>query len=203
MKLNKAMKHWTLRISCLAIATFAFSALGAQSFKLSPDKPYEVYVSGGSTLHDWTATVNNVIDIPPTMTINLKEGGVIESFGFKAEGKSMEGGRGSTMDNKIYKAVKCDVHPYITYKQTAPAKLQAAGKDQFKLISKGIVSVAGMDKEIEVEVMASLKDGVLTFTGEEPMKLSDFEIDPPSALFGQIQTKDDITVHFTINYQAE
>jgi len=32
------------------------------------------------------------------------------------------------------------------------------------------------------------------------MKLSDFDIEPPSAMFGQIQTKDDIVVHFNFIY---
>lgn len=197
------MKHWTLRIAGLAILLTFYTALSAQSFKLSPDTPYEVSVTGSSSLHDWTATVNKVIDIPPTMTLELAEGAVIKSFGFKAEGKSMDGGRGSTMNNKIYKAVKCDVHPYISYAQAGPAKLKMVEKGQYKLVSKGKVSIAGKEKEIEVEVTASLKDGVLTFKGEKPMKLSDFEIEPPSALFGQIETKDDITVHFTVNYVAQ
>lgn len=197
------MKHWTLRIACLAILTTFYSALGAQTFKLSPDTPYEVSVTGSSSLHDWTATVNKVIDIPPTMTLDLSDGAVVKTFGFKAEGKSMDGGRGSTMNNKIYKAVKCDVHPFITYEQSSPAKLKAVEKGQYKLLSKGKVSIAGKEKEIEVEVMAYLKDGVLTFKGEKPMKLSDFEIEPPSALFGQIETKDDITVNFTVNYVAQ
>lgn len=197
------MKHWTLSMAHLAILLFSFSALSAQTFTLSPETPYEVAVTGTSTLHDWTAVVNKVIDIPPTMTIDLSKGGMIESFGFKAEGKSMDGGRGSTMNDKIYKAVKCDVHPYITYTQKGAAKLEPTGKDQFKLISKGTVSIAGVDKDIEVEVTASLQDGMLTFKGAKPLKLSEFDIEPPTALFGQIETKDDISVNFTINYKVQ
>jgi len=37
--------------------------------------------------------------------------------------------------------------------------------------------------------------------GNEPMKMTDFGIEPPSALFGQIQTKDEIVVVFTLVYK--
>lgn len=183
----------------------AASRLQAQEkmFTISSETPFEMYVSGTSTLHDWKATVAKVIDYPTTLKFNPAKGGTIESFTFKAEGKSMDGGRGSAMNDKIYKAVKCDVHPWMNYAQSKPAELKAVGSGEYKLISSGKLSIAGVEKAIEVEVKGMLKDGKLTLQGSKDLKLSDFSIEPPSAMFGQIQTRDDITVHFTFSYDAK
>jgi hypothetical protein len=33
--------------------------------------------------------------------------------------------------------------------------------------------------------------------------MTDFQITPPSAMFGQIETKDDITVNFELQFKAK
>ena len=190
----------------LFIGVFLFSlttVVNGQSFVISPEDPYEVYVEGSSSLHGWKATVGKVADYPQSLKGNLKNGGAIENFGFKAEVKSMEGGRGSAMDNKIYKALQSEEHPFIIYTQSGPAAIEAMPDGQYKLTSTGTLNIAGVEKKISIEVNASMAGGKLTFQGSKPLKLSDFDIEPPSAMFGQIVTKDDITVHFTFNYQAQ
>lgn len=172
----------------------------AQSFKIDQEAPVEMYVSGSSTLHNWKATVGKVTGYPASIT--LGENG-IGSFSFKAEVESMDGGRGSTMNGKIYKALKSETHPQITFSQEGNAVIKALPDGQFQLTSTGKLSMAGVEKTISVEVSATKKDGKLIFQGEKPLKLSEFEIEPPSAMFGQIQTHDDITVHFTFNYLAQ
>lgn len=171
-----------------------------QTFTTDKEMPFEVYVSGSSTLHDWKATVGTVTDYP--VAIDLK-GNAVESFGFKAAVSSMDGGRGSAMNGKIYKALQSETHPQIVYTQKGPASIKALPGGAFKLTSTGVLSMAGVEKDVSVEVTGTKKDGKLVFQGEKALKLSEFEIEPPSAMFGQIQTRDDITVHFTFNYLAQ
>ena len=62
--------------------------------------------------------------------------------------------------------------------------------------------MAGTSKEIEVTVNIQETDtGGLVLQGSKALKMSDFGITPPSALFGQIQTDDAITVHFEFVYK--
>lgn len=171
-----------------------------ESYTIDKEAPFEMYVSGSSTLHDWKATVGTVKDYPETLAVGKD---AVKNFSFKAEVASMDGGRGSTMNGKIYKALKSDTHPFITFEQQSPATIKALPGGQFKLTSTGLLSMAGVEKTVDVEVMGTKKDGKLVFEGSKPLKLSEFEIDPPSAMFGQIQTHDDITVHFTFNYLAQ
>lgn len=186
----------------LLLLSFAFTGMvNAQegTYSIDMEAPFEVYVSGSSTLHDWKATVGTVTDFPATLIV---EEGAIENFGFKAEVASMDGGRGSTMNNKIYKALQSEAHPQITYEQKTAAAIEALPGGEFKLTSTGLLSIGGVEKTVTVDVMGTKKDGKLVFQGAKPLKLSEFEVDPPSAMFGQIQTHDDVTVHFTFNYLA-
>lgn len=170
------------------------------NYTIDKDAPFEFYVSGSSTLHDWKATVGTVTDYPATLKVGKD---AVEGFAFKADVASMDGGRGSAMNNKIYKALKSETHPQITFEQKTAAAIKALPGGQFKLTSTGILSIGGVEKTVSVEVMGTKKDGKLVFQGSKPLKLSEFEIEPPSAMFGQIQTHDDVTVHFTFNYLAQ
>jgi hypothetical protein len=190
-------------IFLLLFLSFAYTGIvSAQegTYTIDKETPFEVYVSGSSTLHDWKATVSTVTDYPESLKIG-KDG--IENFTFKAAVSSMDGGRGSTMNNKIYKALKSETHPQITFEQQSPASIKALPGGQFKLTSTGLLSIGGKEKTVDVEVMGTKKDGKLVLQGSKPLKLSEFEIDPPSAMFGQIQTHDDVTVHFIFNYLVQ
>lgn len=187
----------------LLLATGAVQSQN-QSFQIDPEKPVAITVDGGSTLHDWTVTCQKVVDHPSQLNLTLKEGGAIESFGFSVEVKGMESGRGSIMNNKTYDALKAEEHPYIKYTQNSPAKISKVGPDgAFSLVSKGLLQMAGVQKEVSVQVNGQLKDGVLVFSGSHPMKMSDFQIEQPSAMFGQIKTKDEITINFEFRYLAK
>lgn len=190
--------------STLLVCFFGIAQAQTQSFQIDQEAPAQVTVTGGSTLHDWTVTCGAVEDYPSSLELLLKEGGAIETFAFSVEVKSMEGGRGSIMNTKILNALKAEEHPHIKYRQTAPAAIsQVDSEGNFKLVSKGILQMAGVEKEVSVNVEGIFKGGVLSFKASHPMKMSDFEIEQPSAMFGQIQTKDDITVNFDFRYQLK
>ncbi|MEL6194250.1 MAG: YceI family protein, partial [Bacteroidota bacterium] len=57
------------------------------------------------------------------------------------------------------------------------------------------------EKEVEISLSGKLLDQAFTFEGEYAMKMSDFGITPPSAMFGQIQTDDDVLVKFSLVLQ--
>ncbi len=208
MKTKKNLSPFTQRmflLSTLLLLFFTSNALAQQQiFQSDTEQPVQVIVNGESTLHAWKANCKVVNDYPAELSLNLEEGGLIESFAFSVEVKSMESGRGSTMDGKIFKALKSEEHPYIKYEQTEPAKLSNIGEDgSFSLVSTGVLKMAGAEKEISVDVAGALQDGVLTFSASHDLKMTEYEIVPPSAMFGQIKTKDDVTITFEFRYLAK
>jgi len=189
------MKNFLLLV-LLCCSSIAYSQ---QSFSFPSDSIPSISITGTSTLHGWTVQAGEVTDFPSTIAFDISEGATIDSFGFSVKVMSLDGGRGASMNGKIQKALQASTSPSVQYKQAEIATL-ASKEGVWVLTSTGVLSMAGAEKEISVEVTVEEKDGLLVFTGSKSLKMSDFNITPPSAMFGQIQTDDAITVEFEFRY---
>jgi hypothetical protein len=56
--------------------------------------------------------------------------------------------------------------------------------------------VAGVTRPVEVEVVYEVRNGALFFKGSKKIKMTQFNVEPPSFMFGTIKTGDEITVSF-------
>ena len=184
---------FVLLICCYSIV------YGQSNYNTSIDSLPSISISGSSTLHGWTVTAGEVTDFPKNLTFSLEEDQTIDSFSFAVTVMSLDGGRGASMNGKIHKALQATTSPTIVYTQTQPATLVKQA-DQWTLSSTGSLAMAGKEKDITVDVQLEQQKGHIIFKGSKDLKMSDFEMTPPSAMFGQIQTHDDITVHFEFRY---
>lgn len=176
---------------------FAFFQLPAQtSYHVSKDS--QVKISGTSTLSDWTISGSNVkgelkfngennkTDIIPAGEITMADVSV--------EVASIHSERGEPMDNKIYKALKRDEYPVIRFVLHDPVQLKKANQRADSVVASGAISIAGVTRNISFDMKVSYERGEWMFTGKKSLKMSDFGIEPPSAMFGQIITGDDIDI---------
>ncbi|MDA0196874.1 MAG: YceI family protein [Bacteroidetes bacterium] len=198
MGLNK-LKYF---IPCLLLnALYSFESYSQGKTYKAIDDSVSVVVTGESTLHDWTVSVSDITNYPAELKLTPAEGEVIDSFSFQVGVASMDGGRGSAMNEKIYTALESTNFPSIVYTQEGTASIKQNDNISFSLVSNGILNVAGASRSISIEVTGVVTDGFLKLTAHQELKMSDFGIDPPSAMFGQIQTKDDIAVDIAFTYQ--
>ena len=65
----------------------------------------------------------------------------------------------------------------------------------------GLLTITDKSNTIDLDLNVSISNDVITLSGNEAMKMTDFDIDPPKALFGQIKTRDDIVVNFELSYK--
>lgn len=145
-----------------------------------------IWVEGTSTLRDWQAEVGTF-----TGTITTDGTGEVSQVNLSMNVKSMDGGRGPDMNAKIYKALHADEHPDMTFTG------QKAATSEGDLGVYGTLVVGGVSKAMMVSAVGSLDSGVLS--GERAIKFSEFNIEPPSALFGTIVCHDDLLVKFELN----
>ena len=170
----------------------------AQNWKLDPKTPVKVGITGTSTLHDWTVTCSSVENVPASL--NFEAPGTIEEFGFKVLVDSMDGGRGSSMNTKIYEAFQSSANPYVEFQQNQPATLEKAEAGTYAITSKGTLSMAGSEKPVTVKCTGSIENGLLTISGTNEILMSEYGMTPPSAMFGQIKTNDKVIVNFEFRY---
>lgn len=185
------------RVNALLIF-FLFLGLSAavgQTLKVD-NKASNLTIAGTSTLHDW------IIDARQLQgTAQVSETGdklKIESLQLQVPVKSLDSGKGA-MDKNTYEALEADKHPQIQFQLTDVLEVTEEA-DCYQVKARGKLSIAGTSKTVSMQVKATVKDGV-QFSGSLPLKMTDFNIDPPTAVFGTIKTGDEITINFNVAYQ--
>ncbi len=161
-----------------------------------------VRISGTSTLRDWTVAGTNLkgqfVFMPEGKTNDGR--GTIISAEVLLPVSSILSERGATMDNKVHQALKGEEHPVIRFHLGKPVVLRSATRAEYKVTVEGILSIAGVTKVFMYDMVLARKDDTWTFSGKKAAKMSDFEVTPPSAMFGQIIADDDIQIELFLIY---
>ncbi|NBC18616.1 MAG: YceI family protein [Bacteroidetes bacterium] len=103
------------------------------------------------------------------------------------------------MNEDLYEAIGASEHPTIRYRLDEADLLERVGEDTYRLRTRGWLSLAGEERPIEMTVVGKrIGDGQYAVQGSKTLLMSDFGIDPPSALLGLIKAHDRIEVHFDL-----
>jgi polyisoprenoid-binding protein YceI len=187
-------KIFPLLIMALFIVIHGF---GQVSYKIQTSK---MSVTGSSTLHEWTSEVSELsFSGLITMTDRQMEARnvvlTIPVKGIKSE-------HGKMMDNKTYEAFKSDNNPNITYRITG-TKTKTVGIETFTEVA-GILTMAGVSKPVQLEVKSKiLPNGNMILYSSQKIKMTEFKMEPPTAMMGSIKVGDEITVNFEITLISE
>lgn len=162
--------------------------LGQQKFAVAS---VEMTIEGTSTLHDWVSAVNQ-FTADAEIEVSNNKLVAIPSLQVRIPVKGIKSTKGRIMDNKTYDALKADDHPAILFKLN-----KMTLKDTNELLAIGELKVAGQTKSVEFPVKYAIhSSGQIEFTGAYALKMTDYKMDPPTALMGSIKTGDEVTVRF-------
>lgn len=199
-----ALSSYTVMTAFLKAVILAFflctgtQVLCQDAYKLLPSSA--IRISGTSTVSNWVVSSAHVsgmmmFDSRPGATTASR--GTIKEARASVEVESIKSEKGETMDNKMYNALKKDANPLITFTLSDPLVLQAVPG---KLAVKGVVNLAGVTRTIIFDLNVTHADNTFHFQGTKSLKMSDFEIEPPTAMFGQIVAGDEIAVEFDLRF---
>ena len=171
-------------------------------YRINDAKEIDMKLSGTSTLHKWsmsTKTFNSEANF------DFKSGDenqliALKSLTFTLEVTNLKSDEAS-LDKNAYKALNAEQHKDILYKLLS-AKVSTKTQGKYLIKTSGSLSIAGVTKEITMDVYCVLnKDATITCTGSDKLKMTDYNIKPPSFMFGAMKTGDDITLDFTLVYK--
>jgi polyisoprenoid-binding protein YceI len=161
---------------------------------------YTVTIDGTSNLRDWK---ENVGTVSGAMEAQVNQDGSIglNSIRITMQVLSIKSDMGRVMDNKTHEALKANVHPEIVFTLNTPLKLTPVRNCITAIPINGNLFLAGVCRPVTMLVKTfEISQGKLQFEGYQNLKMTDFGVRPPTALFGTMRASADITIHFKTNF---
>lgn len=164
-------------------------------------KDSEMTVHGTSNVHDWTMDVEAIdgeIDLRAA-----EDGGAprIERLKVEVPVESIVSDK-SRQNRKTYEALKSNRYPTIYFNASEVEVTPENGS--FAVVARGELIIAGTRRAARVEATGTpLEDGAYRFKGEHTLRLSDFEVERPSAMLGTVRVGDEIRLTFDVTLQPE
>lgn len=184
-----------------ALLTIA-GATQAQTVRLAVGSDSKLWIEGGSNLHGWSCKASSMDAAIEVDEAFLKSATIapelLKKVTVKVPVRSLKCGHGG-MDNNLYKALKADDTPEISYILATFNVVEGAKADSFTVKAVGALTIAGTEKSVDMDVNAArLPDGGVKAEGELPLLMTDFGVKPPTALLGTLRTDNKVTVKFSL-----
>ncbi len=170
----------------LALA-FIASSVSAQT-TWTVQEGSSIVIDGKSNKSDWSVTANQFTgsfvfedDFPQSgdLVVTVRE---------------IKSGRSLIMDRLMYGAFQADDHEEIAFNLDSAEE----GEDGIWLMS-GNLTMTGTTNPVTVQLAsADAAEGQKHFTGTYELKMSDYEMKAPTAMFGSLITKDDVLITFDL-----
>ena len=171
----------------ILLSFLVFAGYAQESYTLSKESVLKI--NGSSTIHDWTVTANS-------MKGSMKvKAGAVNNLLFQVEVAQIKSERGAAMDKKMHAALKMEEHPEVSFK-FQEIKKTTDSENTFQI--NGMLNIAGVEKAVEITSEFQEVGGKYIFKGSKEIKLQDYDMEPPTAMFGQIIVGDNVTIDFDL-----
>jgi len=189
LRANKLKNMHRSKFFALLAIVFFSSNVFAQTYTVSDQST--AVVIGTSTLHDWESDVE---EINGEANIETSSGQLqdIPKMNLQFTVESIKSGK-SRMDRITYEALKSEEHPQITYKI-----LDVVSINGNRVTASGNLSIAGYKKEVMVKGMLMNGGNEIQIKGNHMIDMTEFQIDPPTAMLGAIKVGKDVEFKFDI-----
>ena len=171
-------------LACLLALGFFSTPTLAEQGPLLRLSAARVSIAGTSNIHPFTASTTNVrmsrLVLAPADGDLLPEAikpGALEAFEIVIASASLSSPK-EGLDKNMHKALKVAEFPEITftlartYAGAAPNTLKAVGQ----------LKVAGVEKEVTLDLKTAVNASAITVIGDVPLLMTDYGIKPPTAM---------------------
>ncbi|HWH50891.1 MAG TPA: YceI family protein [Gemmatimonadaceae bacterium] len=195
-------------VAGLLIAFTATAAAAQETARVAVAPDSKLWIDGTSNLHDWSCKADKIeanvdLDKAAAAQLDAAPPKALKRVEVKVPVKALKCGHGA-MDNNLYKALNADATPDVTYILATFEAAPGATSDTFTLKTVGSLNIAGKENQLAMDVVATrMPDGTVLAKGTVPIKMTDYGIKPPTALFGRLKTGDEVKVNFELSIGAK
>lgn len=215
-----------MRSLVLTSLFFLASVAGGDTTRLTAGSGSVVVLKGSSNVAAWQcrgkaidalmvvatspAHINEVIDriqngdIGPWMTDPSRGRFATPDFVLRVPVATFRCGN-RVMEKDLRRALKATPHPNVefSFRELRGAIRHDIDTGLFHAVITGDLSLAGETRTIELTVSAErLSSSRFRFRAELPLRMTDFGITPPTALFGAVKARDELKVRFDLTLEV-
>jgi polyisoprenoid-binding protein YceI len=154
-------------------------------------------ISGTSTMHPYTVTTKalkvNAAVATAADAPGLLQPGALQTLELQIPVNTFTSDKDG-LTKQMFKAMKADKHPTITFRLDSYTVEAASGGATVK--PTGTLTVAGVERPIEMALEVKEQAGGLHVRGARELLMTDFGIKPPTMFMGMLKTDDKITIKF-------
>lgn len=157
----------------------------------------KITIEGTSNIHDWDmksekGTCSGVFNVGTNGVITG-----LSALNFSVPAESLKSDHDG-MDKNTYKALNTSKFASISF-TAGPATIKPASNSGHILTANGKLTIAGVSKDVILTATGVVNaDKSITYTGSYTLKMTDYNVDPPKAMFGTIKTGNSIVVKFNL-----
>lgn len=178
--------------------------LHAQQSEFTLSSDYSMEIDGTSNVRDWSAEITSMEGV-----LLLREGTEenlsswvpedLISLELRIPVEDIETDSRKLTSN-IHKYLKEDKQPVITFELQRIISVEPAGNGA-AIQAEGVVTAAGKAHTTVMNVTAEQAgNGGVQFSGSQQVKMTDFDIEPPTAMLGAIRAVDEVTINYTVQF---
>ncbi|MEX0653473.1 MAG: YceI family protein [Phycisphaeraceae bacterium] len=175
----------------------------------SADEGHRVHIEGTSNIHDWSGTTDQIsgwIDIPGRwinqagelcMELTRQTTDAAPRIHVQIPVRSLKGNH-QGLASHIHAELKAANHPYVTFTLETLNRNAAADRDVTTWSAHGQLEIAGARRSVELPlILTPLSDSRLRIEVQKDLLMTDFGIDPPTAMMGMAQVVNEVRVRVT------
>jgi hypothetical protein len=184
---------------------FLAGSLMAQERTLTIQETPEMKIDGDANVRSWDADIEAVdgqliLQNSPELTLdNLTAESIKElRLTIKVEDITSDSRR---LTRNLQDYLKGDDYPEITFTLNEVTDIEKEN-DSAQITAEGVINAAGQDHNVTMNVTATMNnDGSIRFRGEQDLLMTDFGIEPPTAVMGTVRARDEIKISYDVTFQ--
>lgn len=173
-------------------------AISQSSYVINKDVS-KMIILGTSSLHNWKMEVTDM-NCSTTLVIDGKSIQGVQNAWFSCNPTSIISDY-KIMNNKTYEALKAEEFPEIHFRMS-DGEIYSVTGNRFNGSVTGYLAVAGQTNEIDIPFQGKLyESGQVELEGKVDLKMSEFDIDPPTAFLGSLRTGDEVSIFYSLKLE--
>ena len=156
-------------------------------------------ISGTSTMHPYTVSTKalkvSAASAPAPDVQGLLQPDALQGFELQIPVNTFTSEKDG-LTKQMFKAMKADKHPTITFRLNDYTVEPAAGGMTVK--PTGTLTVAGVERPIDMVLDVKVQAGMLQVRGTRDLLMTEFGIKPPTMFMGMLKTDDKVTIKFEV-----